>query len=402
VPDLLVSLPAERHGSYETSVGVPSELVTLAETLRAAGFATASFCTNVNAGPQQNMDQGFDVFYEPTEGWFQDRTIPLEAAERWLDHHADRPGFVYVHTAEPHGPYTPPEGFANSFDPDYRGPIDGSYERGRGFKNASSERDLAHVMALYDEEILYADSRIGKFVESLERRGLTSRTNLFVTADHGEEFQQHGAWEHGMNLHNEQTRIPLVVAGPWVAHRGRIDAAVQLSDVMPTILDVLELPQPYPLAGQSLAALLRGEQAAASSDRRESGVAADQRPPRGAAASGAGARTIYASNFNYKNYGVVEFSLIEDGRWKAMYSFREQTLGDGRTTHLAVYDLASDPRERTNLLLKDRDRSRALFEKLVAHVRSQPPYARKPTDRPIQYDPAQLRELRSLGYIGDE
>jgi hypothetical protein len=167
IPDLMLSMPVERHGVYHNSTRAPEGLVTVAEVLRAAGFATVSFCTNVNAGPRQGMDQGFDTFVDRISSEFDevDRTIPLEEVMTWVGHHGDRPTFLYIHTAEPHSPYTAPEGFRDRFDPDYAGRFTGV-----DFHDAHDRRDLAHLQALYDEEIVYADARLGMFFDATSCR----------------------------------------------------------------------------------------------------------------------------------------------------------------------------------------------------------------------------------------
>ncbi|MFQ5489812.1 MAG: sulfatase, partial [Phycisphaerae bacterium] len=220
IPDLMLSLPTWRHGVYHPSATAADKLVTLAEVLGQAGFATVSFCTNVNAGPRQNIDQGFGHFVDRIAYWWSgnvDRTVPIDDALAWLATHRDRPTFLYIHTAEPHAPYTPLKGFAGRFDPDYEGTVDGTYDRETGYRTAATRRDIGHVVALYDEEVAYADHRLGLFADALGRADLLDRVLMFVTADHGEQFLQHGSWEHGADLHNELTRIPLVAFGPGVS-----------------------------------------------------------------------------------------------------------------------------------------------------------------------------------------
>ena len=82
------------------------------------------------------------------------------------------------------------------------------------------------LAALYDEEAAYADARLGLFVDALTEAGLRDDLNLFVTSDHGEEFLEHGHWEHGQDLHNELMRVPLVAVGPAVTGSVRSASAV--------------------------------------------------------------------------------------------------------------------------------------------------------------------------------
>ena len=392
IPDLMLSLHTERNGVHHNSTPAPPELVTIADSLRAAGMATVSFCTNVNAGPRQGMDQGFDTFVDKIGYYWThvDRTVPIEEVVAWMDAHADRPMFLYIHTAEPHAPYTPPEGFAGRFDPHYTGSIDGTYDRRHGFHSIRRPRerlrDLRHVVALYDEEILYADHRFKLFADRLRARGDWPRVRLLVTADHGEEFLQHGMWEHGTDLHNEQTRVPLIAAGPGLRRGVQVHVPVQLVDIMPTILDMYGLPAPYALDGQSLWPVVSASGG-----------------PLAAAQDSLRARQIYGSNHNYQiTHNLIEYYVIEGGRWKLLYGWRTHPIGpDGPDSHFMLFDLNADPRERENLIATHQDLARRLVGDLVRWRVAQHVYdaGRK---GPTQIDTAQMRQLQQLGYIGGD
>ncbi len=392
IPDLMLSLHTERNGVHHNSTPAPQKLVTIADALRAAGLATVSFCTNVNAGPRQGMDQGFDTFVDKIGYYWThtDRTVPIDEVLAWMDAHADRPMFLYIHTAEPHAPYTPPEGFAGRFDPHYTGSIDGSYDRRHGFHTIRRPRerlrDLQHVVALYDEEILYADHRFKLFTDRLRERGEWPRTSIFVTADHGEEFLQHGMWEHGTDLHNEQTRVPLIAAGPRFRRGTQVDVPVQLVDLMPTILDMYDLPAPYALDGQSLWPLVS-----------EAGG------PLATAQDGLRARRLYGSNHNYQiSHKLVEYFVIEGGRWKLLYGWRTHPIGpDGPQSHFMLFDLHQDPREQRNVIHEHTDVARRLAEDLVRWRVAQHVYdaGRK---GPTTIDTKQMRQLQQLGYVGGD
>ncbi len=387
IPDMMLSMPVERHGVHHNSTPAAAELVTLAECMRSAGYATISLCTNVNAGPRQGMDQGFETFIDKIGYYWSDgdRTIPLEDTVAWIDSHADRPMFIYVHTAEPHAPYTPPEGFAGRFDANYTGRINGTYNRERGFRNIrnpqTQARDLEHVIALYDEEILYSDTRLGLFLDEMNARGILPRCHFMLVSDHGEEFLQHGMWEHGLNLHNEQTRIPFVVVGPGVTAGLRVDTPVQILDVMPTILELAGVAQPYPLDGRSLCRLLRGED-----------------DPQLAA------RDVFLSNHNYRiSHKLIEHAVIESGRWKLVYGWREWPIGPGGgNSHWVLFDLSSDPRERNNAIGQQPDVARRLMEKLLRHLATHPPYGGVADLDQYLITPEQIADLQNLGYVGGE
>jgi arylsulfatase A-like enzyme len=387
VPDTQFSMPTERHGVYASSIAAPDELVSLADVLRTAGFATALFSTNAHAGPRQNTDQGFDHFvYRLGPGWegFPDRTVPLEDVGQWLEVHGDRPTFIYIHTTEPHAPYLPPEGFAGRFDPNYVGFVTGlvgHHGSPAGLSEGRLDRDVAHVRALYDEEVLYADARFGMFRELLGELGLGDRANIFLIADHGEELFEHGHWGHGPSLHTEVMHVPLVVAGPLVTARGTIDVPVQLQDVMPTILEMFDLPEPYELTGTSLLPFLR------------SGGQPDVDAFAG--------RTIFHSHHRYFGRGIVQYAVIEAARWKLMYSYEEdETLPGGGATRWALYDLQDFLYDRENVIDAHRDVARRLVDVLIAYRQQQHPHDPTLQADELKFDPEQLRELQALGYVG--
>ena len=386
VPDTQLSMPTERHGVYHSSIRAPLELVTIADALSAAGFATASFITNANAGVRQGMDQGFDQFFPKTlfhwhEKTALDRSVPIETVLDWFEKRRDRPAFVYIHTCEPHAPYSPPAGFKGRFDPDYRGRINGTLDGRTGFFAARTARDIEHVRALYDEECLYADARLGRFLDRLGTAGFLDRVNVFVIADHGEELQEHGHWGHGLGLYNEVLRVPLVATGPLITARGRQGLQANLYDIMPTILDLFDVPQPYQLSGTSLRTLMQDDAG---------------EPP----AELSPERTTFTSHHRYCGRGQIEYAVIEARRWKLHYRYMlRDKPAYPKPARFELYDLKNDPNERHDLIDERPDVARRLMCKLVAYAREQHPYDTGLSEGGLDFDADQLQELIDLGYI---
>ncbi len=117
--------------------------------------------------------------------------------------------------------------------------------------------DLAAMQQLYDGEIRCTDHEIGRLFDLLRRQGRYENTIIVITADHGEEFMEHGNIGHGNSLYEEVLAVPLIVRAPGVGAR-RVRDLVQLVDVMPTILDLASLAAPAEIGGRSLRPLLRG------------------------------------------------------------------------------------------------------------------------------------------------
>src|SRR5262249_9572915 len=147
-----------------------------------------------------------------------------------------------------------------SFDPDYAGSIDGSWQTMHDIhsKGLPPPADLAHLVALYDQGIRYTDHWIGELVAGLERRGLSNTTLVIVTADHGEELGDHGGMEHTRTFYDEVMRVPLIVVAPGLPSGQVVTTQVGLVDVFPTVLDVLGESYDGPEQGISLRPALEG------------------------------------------------------------------------------------------------------------------------------------------------
>ena len=219
---LLTGLQPGFHGAHSGFALAP-QVATLAERFHRGGWSTWAFVTNGHVfGHGLNFEQGFDRFQAVpgTRHLHHARTEEVnEVLFPHLDALADEPFLLYVHALDPHAPYDPPPGFAGRFtDPAYAGPVRPDKTVTADLvKMKIGEQDLAHVVGLYDEDILYQDAMFGLLLERLERLGVRDRTIVVVVSDHGEEFLEHGAWAHGGRLFEEQTRVPLLMHVPGVA-----------------------------------------------------------------------------------------------------------------------------------------------------------------------------------------
>ena len=257
VPSLMTSL-------YPTATGVDLLLLSerylsLAEILRAQGFATAAFIQNGNAGPYVGLHQGFSEFYD--EKTMGRRTEDIYSrAFSWIEQHRDRNFFLYLHTTDPHGPYTPLP------------PFDAWYQQVAGegqsvawdsdFEPESIPEPTAEGRRRrYAGEILHNDALLPRLLEKLGSLDLTEDTLLILLADHGEYMGEHGRWFHRPPGLMPVIHVPLMMVYPKRFQEAkRIGDPVQLVDVMPTILELAEV-DPADL-------LLQGE-LAGRSDRRQ-------------------------------------------------------------------------------------------------------------------------------------
>jgi arylsulfatase A-like enzyme len=200
--------------------------------------------------------------YEATMDGRADVTTASTLA--WLDGHDDLdPFFLWVHYYDPHYPYAPPAGYDRLLGLDYDGAIDGSLDtmhQIQAGKLAVDGADRDRLLELYQGEIAFADAQIGRFLDILAERGLLDSTVIVVAADHGESFGEGGDWAHGTRLRQSEVHVPLLARYPARIPAGRVvDPAVQLIDVMPTVLDLVGLTTPKPVQGTSLLPLITGQ-----------------------------------------------------------------------------------------------------------------------------------------------
>jgi arylsulfatase A-like enzyme len=233
------------------SVYIAPGVPTLADAFRRGGYRTGAIVANPFLSPEHGFAQGFDE-YQPVSGWaagFGD--ISKSAAEevnaaalQWLDHAqpgAARPWFLYLHYMDPHWPYTPPPDTARQFwradDSDPSADVMPLNRKLREHGAELSDDEVGRSVDLYDAAIAHFDAELGTLMKALGRRGDLSRTWICITADHGEEFRDHGGFRHARTLYEEVLHIPLLILPPDGGHGHRADRLVQITQIGRTLLD---------------------------------------------------------------------------------------------------------------------------------------------------------------------
>ncbi len=261
VASIFTSLLPGRHLAVQLRDPLDSGHVTLAEMLGAKGFATgAAIANSVIYSEGSNFEQGFDSFVglHDAEGRAS-KEVPagpvVDEALKFLDWRRGMPTFLYVHTMDPHVPYTPPPPFDTKWGPHPAPGHPGTDPR----TDYKEPLDRERFIAQYDGDVAYGDREFGRFLRELKARGLYERALIVFLADHGEEFLDHGKWLHGRSVFDELIRIPLVVKFPKGRDRGkRIAQQVRSVDVLPTVLAAMDLPAAPGLAGHPLQPVVRG------------------------------------------------------------------------------------------------------------------------------------------------
>jgi arylsulfatase A-like enzyme len=238
--------PGEVLGVDAAAYGIPPGMPTLAAAMARRGYETGGFFGNRILHAGNGFAGGFDTFFSPPDDPAADDNQP-DAAEvnkrvlPWLEAHRNQPFFLYVHYIDPHDPYDNPEIVANRSPFEATpcpGCMPGRYMQGvyAGKLPIDPARDVEHLKALYDSEIHYSDRFIGRLIDSIPPDVLRN-TLIVLTADHGEEFHEHGGWKHGFTLYEEQIHVPLLVR--WDGHvpaGSRLRGTVRLLDVAPTLV----------------------------------------------------------------------------------------------------------------------------------------------------------------------
>ena len=374
VATLLSSLLPWQHEAVTGDARVPASVELLPELLAADGFFTGAFIANGYVSDKFGFKQGWSTYRNYIrEGRKSPAQYVVADVLEWLDSRPkDKPFFLYVHTIDPHVPYKPPEQFLSMYDSEpYSGPVDfrqtgDLLERVKIGKVRLGERDKTRLRALYDAEISYHDVHFAALMQGLKERGLETETVVAITADHGEEFWDHGSVGHGHSVYDELLHVPLIMRVPGLTqHKQVLDDAVGLIDVMPTVLDALGKPIPEHLVGRSLLPALRGQGA----DAPRAAVTGFMR----------GWRTI----------GVGSYKLVQ------------RTLASAW-----LYDVKADPGEKRDLAGERPIALRYLRGMLGLTLATQdddrgPAHAaRKHKAETTAIDAQTEAQLRALGYVG--
>lgn len=365
--------PASRGGLDSPMIG---------EVLYRAGYETLA----VTGGGQVDSTLGFDRGFESYRvwDWIHD---PHQMVE-WTRNRSERSGrpfFLFLHCYEIHEPYTHTR-FAEGM-PSGRLAGEFSKELWNRLRKRFSEEEKRYAEALYDGDIAYTDAKLGEFFAEFESTGLLADSIVIVTSDHGEQFWEHGSWGHGQNLHDHQIHVPLLVFLPESVRerlsrasraKGKGQALVQaaiedqmeLVDLYPTLLELLEIELESPVNGRSLVSLLEGQ-------------------------GSLPAREAFAEHTNVKEN---EQKALRTPRFKFIVSIPRKS-SDATGESYELFDLKRDPGEQKNLAPGLADRVVELRAKL-GRIMDGSDVARD-EEVPAGIDDALREQLKALGYIGN-
>jgi arylsulfatase A-like enzyme len=351
---LFTGLHPTSHGVTLESQRLPGGVRTMAEVLQAGGWATAAFTEGGLVGGDFGFSRGFDVYEERSK----DVRLTMYRGRRWLEERdPERPFFLFLHTYAVHCPYHPPEEYATRFR---TRPADDSLATEGKCGNPHFNRmtltpgQVGFLRDQYDAGIRAADDQVRDLLRILDEQDLRDDTILVLLSDHGEELHEHGQIGHERTLYIESLLVPLVIVAPGIGPRV-VRAPVGLTDVMPTVLDLVGLDVP-PVQGQSLVAAMLGEPGA------------------------------HAPRFS---------ELDRDVRLRSVVRGDHHLIVDLDRGARNVFDLRSDPGEQARLGAESSPGAE-LETILDDHVQGLP----VPADVPgRELTPEQRERLKALGYV---
>ena len=327
-----------------TSPPLGPEFRTLAQSLKANGYATGAVVSSFVLDRSWGMARGFDFYDDAFSGKsFLEKDLALverpakesvDHAISWLGRARQRPFFLWLHLYDPHSPYHPPEPFRSQY-------------AGRP----------------YDGEVASADHELGRLLEWLKGRRLYAGTLIVLVSDHGESLGEHGEKEHGFFIYNSTTHVPLILKPPAGSpvRPGRRAHPVETISLAPTLLEAAGLRDPIQKQFQARGLLTQ--------------------PPDPEAAL-AYSETFYP----FSSFGWNPLRGLESGRYHYIEAPRAE-----------LYDLESDPEEQHNLA-GERPAVTAVLKKKLGELLARNP-APHQTAASSGLSPEAIEKLRALGYV---
>jgi len=275
----MTSLYPDVHGVMNWENNKPAKrlddsIPTLANILKNHNYTTVAFTGGAHVHASRGFDKGFDS-YNHHNSYYNviDETI------NWIDNNYRKKFFLFFHTYAVHDPYLPPSPYNRKYDPDYQGTIiDSGGEMQEGCKdrvewwwqqherfwngvNKNDPRDIYFLKALYDGAINHMDEQIvAPLLEKLQDKGIYKNTMIIFTSDHGEAFKEHKTFLHD-DLYKETLHIPLIIVSPkTIPQHVKVKQLVRTIDIMPTILDILEIDKKIYMQGTSLVPAINGKE----------------------------------------------------------------------------------------------------------------------------------------------
>jgi len=348
-------LPFAHGARANAGYVLPFDNETLAEVFSRNGYVTAAEIAAPVIGRRTQLNQGFENYRDLDSFDVRRKSVQVlrdgdfesqELVERdaiditkhglsFIREHVDDPFFLWLHYFDPHAFYAAPPPWHNRF-----------------------------ADTPYYSEIHFMDYYVGRIFEEIRRQGISERTLVVITSDHGEGLGEHDELTHSFYVYDTTMRVPLVFVLPGTIPGGRrVAQPVRTADIAPTVLELAGLPPLAEIQGVSLASLLLGQGPAPRLD-------------------------AYGESFEpLAMFGDNVLRFMRRGDWKYIHKVRGE-----------LFDLSSDGGELVDLASEHPDVAAELRRDLIAWVRGE---RRDHADNRTLIDEDMLAQLAALGYMGE-
>ena len=410
---LLTGMFPVKHGAHELRLRYDHAYPMLPEILRQAGYGTLGISPNSWMSDEFGVTHGFDTYLKLWQFW---PTMPADTAlprlaqkvnqlysrhvfprrnrarhvNGYLMQHLARstePVFGYVIFWDTHLPYHPRGQHAVTWLPDgvtlqQARRVNRSHLKYFAGQTPMSEHDFDILRACYDGALATIDEEVGRLIAYLRQRELLDRTLIIITSDHGENLGEHGLMSHAYSLHDTLIHVPLIIRYPECFAPGqRVTQQVQLTDILPTILDVVQLE------ASQIRSELQGESLLVSP--------LDSATVRHAYAELLAPHPSMKTINRRNNFPEDTPRPAYDHALRCLRTLTHKLIWASDGQH-ALYDLRVDPHETTNRFAAEPKLAAELMAILQAW---QPPHGELLHESPAALDPALHQRLRDLGYI---
>jgi arylsulfatase A-like enzyme len=271
---LVNKLMPDPTGTRLVDATLREDIPTYPQAFAARGWVGAAFTGDAGVSARFGYGRGFSTFLDDRKFGGMDHSGP--PARAWLAEHAAKERMLlFFHGYDVHGQAPLPDGVTPTRG-SYTGPLDGGIAEQAKYRElaltaiknpgdaaslgtALTPEDGAFLLGVYDQKVEIADARMGALLADLKASGVWDRSIVALMSDHGEEFLEHGAIDHGYSIYQEQLHVPLMIHFPGQASRVDVAETVRTLDLFPTLADALGVPQIPDVDGRSLLPFLRGE-----------------------------------------------------------------------------------------------------------------------------------------------
>jgi arylsulfatase A-like enzyme len=384
VASILTGLPPHKHlagypgkdpkTGQEGLTYLSPSAITVTEILFQNKYQTVGSFQNPFVDPGYGLNRGFEIYdYFPGDNLRVRRADQVvDWAMAWLEQNRlkRRPFFMVLHFFDPHLAYNPPVEFMMPFVYGYQGkmkppfaPDNEELEKLQRGEIKFSEEDRNFIIGLYNGELSFVDFSLGRFFDYLKLKGLYDQSLIIVTADHGEEFWEHGSFEHGHSLYQELLSVPLLIRFPHAENQGMVvKERVSLLDIAPSIIAYLGIDSPLEPGGRSFIKM-----------------------------PGAVVKPV-------EREVVSELNRIGDPL-QAIYRDQYQLILNITSGAIEIYNLETDPGQKHNLFGEKHSYPPEIVEQMRAVAEKIKKLSQENKPLPAKISPEIIKKLKALGYL---